>query len=490
MKRTINGFIALTLVFATLLTLTACGKKKKDEQPTEEENQDQNTNVHECSYDELHITEYPSFGKDGSLIASCECGKTSEQTISWKTSTTYATDEIEKSGMTDDEIKAIVCEYRSATFNSAEEMFQYDLAQGYLDYVTNDSYAMYVNRYTGVMYYRDELTGKMLTSNSYNFGNADIKSSSPWASQVSVTYSKVTDTTFEDTLHSSAWASERGQVEVLEIENGLRVSYAIGLTNTRCLLPVWIEAHEFEKDILRPLFDYLYDKMVENLGEQYAIDYFNGNRKVYHNTAKKLEILDEKYYYEEDVYADRYLHDSSLRNYWVDFEGMLYAYEASIGHKKIVSIETKELYALSTEIQILFEAYRPQNPNHPNFKAGDNTPQKVLDGYSMYVVHRPTYDQMADKAKILNKYCPDYTYEDMLEDEAFCGYQHNAEINPAFKIDIEYIFNDDGSFSVNLISDSIIYNDVYFILQSVELMHDYGNGKITSGEHIFLPSEA
>ena len=95
---------------------------------------------------------------------------------------------VSETKLSDDEVKAIVLSYRKGeqNFSSAEEMFQYDKEMGYLDYVTNVSYSIYVNRYTGVMYYRDELTGQMLTSNSYSFTEndekPDEKSTSPWAS--------------------------------------------------------------------------------------------------------------------------------------------------------------------------------------------------------------------------------------------------------------------------------------------------------------------
>ena len=190
----------------------------------------------------------------------------------------YATVSEEK--LSDDDVKEIVKAYRTASFASAEEMFQYDWNNQYLDYATNGNYTIYVNRYTGVMYYRNELTGQMLTSNSYNFGGANDKSSSAWASQVSVDYSKVTDITFSGTLHSSEWAAERNQIQVSKIENGIRVNYAIGTAAGRCLLPVWVEAHDLENDILRPLFNHLYNEMKTKLGETYALDYFGGNRKM------------------------------------------------------------------------------------------------------------------------------------------------------------------------------------------------------------------
>ena len=393
--------------------------------------------------------------------------------------------------LSDDEVKAIVQEYRKAKFASAEEMFQYDKSNGYLDCFTNIAYSIYVNRYTGVVYYRDELTGEMLTSNSYNFNNADQKASAAWASQVSVTYSKVTDTTFEETLHSSEWASEKNQIKVSKIENGLRVSYAIGTTASRCLLPVWIEAHEFEKDILRPLLDYLYQRMCENIGEEYALDYFNGKKKTGNKSNGTVTESDSYYYNEEDVYADRFLHDTSLGEYFEDFDDVVDAYSKYAAINKLDSKDygpkVQEIKKIKSEIKVLFTSYNTYNPSHPRFTPGLNTPAKVLEGYSMYTVKNPTYDQMANKAKTVKKYCPDYNFEMMYEDEEFCGYEHKYEPNPVFRCALEYTFNEDNSLSVRLPSNSIVFDETEYILKNITPLKYFGAGNFLGEGYIFLP---
>ena len=140
--------------------------------------------------------------------------------------------------LSNEEVSEIVGNYFKASYASAEEMFQADLAANYLDHSTNGEFSIYVNRYTGVLYYRNNTTGQMLTSNSYNFDGMGL-AAKEFASQVTVSYSTVTDT--ENTkppMHSSEWAASRNQITVSKIDNGLRVSYAIGDTSTRCLLPV------------------------------------------------------------------------------------------------------------------------------------------------------------------------------------------------------------------------------------------------------------
>ena len=511
MKRIINGFIALTLVFATLLTLTACGKKKKDEQPTKtEEPTEEQSKVHECSYDKLQITEYPSFSVDGKGILYCSCGKASEQTLSWKENVIFKGEDItiDKYDYTDKDVENIINDYKYIYFGNAARMYSYDNRESfsglentnsYLDSVSNGQYTISVNRYTGVMYYKNNTTGEIIASNQSTDDFEDPMLTTK-RSQLAITYTDDAGNTY--VMNNIEHAVGLSKVETTVNENGIKVSYILGDTNERLkyAIPMWIEAHEFEKDILRPMMNALYEKMLELLGEEYAINYFEGTRKIYaavegeNPNIKVLQELDEVYYDEKSVYEDRFLHDISTRVFFEDFEGMIMAHrksciEAGISNEEYL-LKEKEVINIATNIEGLIHAYQAYNPSHPKFKPGDNTPQKVLDGTSMYCIYREDPERMELMAEAIKKYCPDYTLEMMLEDEKWCEYPCVVNPSSAFKIDVEYIFNDDGSFSVNLISDSIIYNDVYFILQSVELMHDYGNGKITSGEHIFLPSEA
>ena len=50
-------------------------------------------------------------------------------------------------------------------------MLVYELEKGYLDSVDSKDkmYSIYVNRYTGVMYYVNNLTGQILMSNPYYY---------------------------------------------------------------------------------------------------------------------------------------------------------------------------------------------------------------------------------------------------------------------------------------------------------------------------------
>ena len=377
--------------------------------------------------------------------------------------------------LTTEEVAKIVDDYQKAEYTSLEEMFQTDLAQGRLDYSTNGTFSIYVNRYTGVVYYRNNTTGEMLTSNSYNFKGAG--GVDELTSQVAVSYSTLSNTENTNVLYSSTWAAKYNQITVSKIDNGLRVSYAIGDTANRCLLPVLIEAGEFEDDILRPMFEALYEAMLENFGERYAINYFDENGK---------------YYNQETVKGERFLHTNSIRKFSTDFENKIYEYETYIKgagkYNEAERIKLNNVEAIMNAINTVFNSYLPYNPSHSSFKYDElTTPAITLEGYAVYKVKNTEYSQMAVKAKFVQNYCPNYTFEDMYEDEEFCGYEHVYESKPVFRCSLEYTFNEDGSLSVKLPSNSIVFDETEYILKSITPLQYFGAANFQNDGYIFLP---
>ena len=397
--------------------------------------------------------------------------------------------------LTLDEAKEIVETYQKAEFASLEEMFQYDTEMQYLDYVksADGTYGIYVNRYTGVLYYRNELTGEMLSSNSYNFKGAG--GVDELTSQIAVSYTTTTSEVPETYL-SSTWAAKYNQITVTQISGGLRVSYAIGDTATRCLLPVVIEAHEFEDDILKPMFDKLKNLMTDYLGSDYALDYFGAN----YTYNSFLDEYDETYYYDEEtIYGndvdggERFLHTMSIRDFSKDFATKIEDFKSDYAKKhgsmdRDLLMKITEIEDLMNAINTVFNAYQPYNPNHKSFSYDENnTPEICLDGYAVYKVKNTDYYQMAAKAKYVKAYCDNYTFEKMYEDEKFCGYEHKYESKPVFRCSLEYSFNDDNSLSVRLPSNSIVFDETEYHLRSITPLQYFGAADFSNDGYIFLP---
>ena len=82
----------------------------------------------------------------------------------------------ESDSITADKAKAIIKKvFEEYQFDTAEEMLVYEKSLGYLDYVTSDDgqFTIYVNRYTGVLYYYNNVTGQILTSNPYYYATTN-----------------------------------------------------------------------------------------------------------------------------------------------------------------------------------------------------------------------------------------------------------------------------------------------------------------------------
>ena len=118
--------------------------------------------------------------------------------------------------------------------------------------VQNQNYELYSFARTGEVAVRDRRSGQILFSNPYDLGktkgSADTKEM--LLSQVVVEF---TNGSKNQTYYSYTEAALRDQIIVKNIQNGLRVEYAIGRTETRKLVPRQITKESFENNILAKL---------------------------------------------------------------------------------------------------------------------------------------------------------------------------------------------------------------------------------------------
>ena len=68
------------------------------------------------------------------------------------------------------EIKSVISATANYNFDSAEAMLAYELSAGYLESVSckDNRFTIYANRYNGIVYYVNNITGQILTTNPYN----------------------------------------------------------------------------------------------------------------------------------------------------------------------------------------------------------------------------------------------------------------------------------------------------------------------------------
>ena len=160
------------------------------------------------------------------------------------------TSDIDESKISTDKIKEIAYDAQSKSYEPAEEMLEAEKALGYLDSVKMQNTekgidnTIYVNRYTGVVYYVNNVTGQILTSNPYQVGSVSGSAARyELMSQIVVDwfYTK-TSAEGAKALNSYEDAALRAQITTESIVGGIRVNYTIGDTTTKYLLPMQITA--------------------------------------------------------------------------------------------------------------------------------------------------------------------------------------------------------------------------------------------------------
>ena len=174
--------------------------------------------------------------------------------------------------LTYDEIVAIAKATLEYKYESAEAMLNDELEKGYLVSSTDASgeYSIYVNKYTGILYYRNNLTGQIITSNPYSVGEIqNVDTRKELISQIQLVYNELSSTSKENpSYYSFQWAAEYAQiaVEYFNGGKGIRVNYTIGDTSN-FLLPGRITAEKFESLVVVPSLNKLAETLESYCGD-------------------------------------------------------------------------------------------------------------------------------------------------------------------------------------------------------------------------------
>lgn len=367
-----------------------------------------------------------------------------------------------------DEVKDIVLSTYEYEFESAEEMLNYELDHGYLDSVKSKSgkYSIYVNRYTGNVYYKNNVTGEILTSNPYDL--SDVASNDTKAeliSQIYLTYAPVSNTNDVKPYYSSTWAAQYAQIKVSPISNGLRVNYTIGDVSTRFNLPGRLLVEDFKEHIMRPMFKYF-----ENLLEDYcrtaypdaSFDFYAsdtyGNLPVFTQGKNGSMIFDVK----------------AVRNY---LDEMTELYSAVYPEN---STEFKSLNAFKSNINLIMMKYGVQQAVIRNEEGN-------AIGVDVYTFSDNKISSKRQMANLLKNYCPDYTLQQIITDETNAGFVTVVEQKPAFRLALEYTFNEDDSLSVRLPANSITFDETKYALFDIGALMMFGAGNLLDEGYAFIP---
>ncbi len=413
-----------------------------------------------------------------------------------KASAAYSESTVGTTVLPKDTVKKIVEAAYKYEYETAEEMLDYELSEGYLDSVAyRDAdgsllYTLYVNRYTGVIYYKNEKTGQILTSNPTDIGAVtkgktdENKTAMQLYSQLIISYSEIATSTSRE-YNSTRDAAVRAQISVNAIKNGLRVNYILGNTASRYLLPGMLKAEAFEEKILVPIIE-KYEELLESYcREAYPDADFTFLDGYTLKSGKELEIR-------TNGYIDT---EAALQDYLMDTQ----RYFKNVPNGKVVQ-------SLNTSLRAFVIKYALQNPQVYIDQLNDDNPRNdkiaqtmlddmykrypiTKDGIAVYVFDNTvTSGNRANFAKTISTYCPSYSFSDMYSDERDVGYVAEVEQNAIFRVALEYSFADDGSLLVRLPANSITYDSTLYHVTSISSLPYFGAGDMNGKDgYIFYP---
>ena len=383
-------------------------------------------------------------------------------------------------------LKVYLAEFLEYNFETASEMLDYELSCGYLYAVNSQGnyYTMYINKYTGFVYYVNNVTGQILTSNPINPGYLNNIGSlavqqqyrESVMSQISISFFETANSlqTFE--YNSFKWAANRAQISVSPISGGLRVNYTLGDTTARFLLPGRITAKDFDEYIVMPIIEQ-YDELLQKYCAEAYPD-------------EVLSFFDNEDYTHYEYDCINTSSSTGLKKYLTA--------TANLFKKALKNdpVALKEMDNFSKDAIKLLNAYTLNAPQKylDNDKFKDTLNQMyekypiTKEGIAIYVY---SGNQLAETkrplSEIVKKFCPDYTFSMMFEDEKECGYVDDSPQKPVFRCALEYTFNADGSLSVRLPASSITFDETVYTLNSITPLQFFGCGDMTKEGYAFYP---
>ena len=391
-----------------------------------------------------------------------------------------------------------------------------------MQYAESAGYILYCNPYTGEVYTKDKATGQILTSNPYYIGDTYSTDTIPreLMSQFELLFTKKDGS--QVIYNSYDWSSSRGQISAVQLEDGVRLEYTVGDTTARYLVPNGISRERFETLILIPAQKYLITTIREMLMEKRGnLDAASTEENpVYENDEDLKALCDwaaKSGYYThhnkrrvswafEDVMAYFYSFDpeesrmygENIVETFDDWYRLVYIYyKVLCGNNAKNYKEYSKMGNATADYFSLTTMYQLQDPNEAKSPALLQDMQKTYpatarvmeDGrwFALYAL-----DNTLSNAKkrglqdTIAKYAPEYTIDMMYEDEAETELEPVVELNPVFRLAIEYVLSDTGLL-VTLPANSIFYDETLYTLVGIELLRFMGADNMNRGGYLFYP---
>ena len=401
----------------------------------------------------------------------------------------------ENDNKTAEEKKAIVNAYKEANYESVYHMFSDDLQKDYLDYFTYGDYSLYINRYTGVIYYKNNLTGQILSSNPSDPGASKASIPGEVLSQISLVYSNRSSP--ETSIYENSYkrVSDGSWLTITFDKNTITVQYQLGEPEFINRVPIAILADDYETYIIEPLFNGLEELFVKHLGE-YVTNSIKvtgyGYLKSYNayktdkSALMKYEGIRETQVGDvlnacED-YANKNITDSAklseIQKYISDIKQVVSTTNYTDYNRNVLyeSFPYNDEYSTPAEreadkqeydknLELWYEKIPGMQEHNLNAFGIDQT---------LAQTERVTKCRLI--GNVIDKRLPGLTAEKARALEERAGYTESSSIVPSFKCSIVYTLNEDGSLSAAIPSESIIYNSSNFIVRSITPLQYFGYG--------------
>ena len=416
---------------------------------------------------------------------------------------------LENDTKTEKEIKEICDNYTNYGFGefdfaTAEDCLQYELSQGYLDSVDYGNYVLYVNRYTGLIFYKNKVSGQIITSNptdpAYATVNADnitsVKDNAGFLSQLELEYFKITDSAKGETLYNLTEILDGAFLSVKKIDGGFSVRYTLGEATDGFIAPGAVEAEDFRNTIAFPLFDALAAYMEARCGAFDAAFAKQNDIKIRdysQNSAIKPYVLFTSYdLADQAVYENGELRMTSVSNaidklkqyaeYKFGFNTPIYN-EISAYAGNVLSI-LSEYKAMIPEV--IAEMEIPGVDDPLSYYA--ETLPLLKEGKTVYYMQENsdiTSLRLVDRA--MRELLPSYTLDDVKEDHDVVGFVSEYEDVASFKVTVNYKLSENGELVVDIPVNSIQFNDEVFAIKQITPLKYFGAADMNEDGYIFFP---
>ncbi len=390
--------------------------------------------------------------------------------------------------LTSDDVKEVIDEYLNYNEQSAEELLQKELAKGRLVSASAGNYTVYVNFYTGFVFYKNHLTGQILTSNPIDPAYQPTTEDSKLAlmSQIMLNFSEKANSSSEQTYNSLRWIREGAFLEISEIEDqGIGVKYTLGDISEFFISPGVLLAETFREELCQPIFDNL-EKLLNDTCGPFDATVAAG---VSLNRVSPVSYKVTDHQESKNLFIEGEYRISGIKN----VIGALGAYAAKVLPKD--SAELKKVNEFVSAITPFFTESTAYSLIHKDTIAPEQFDlitkevPVVGEGKVVYRINNKGVDTLRAIDKAIRTACPDYTKELADSHEKECGYNPPAVSTPFINVTIRYFLDDDGILTVDIPTDpdSLVFDEQLFEITQLTPLKYFGAGDMNNDGYIFYP---